>query len=164
MKIPLLLLPIILITTILRGSCQYFQPVSPQPPLPDSPLSYLYFSESDSYYKRVQGYEFRAEDGKLTAYFYMANEDELYPVEVDQPWVDVLNGFITEYAMTAWDGFHGSAPGLLDGTQFYIEFALKDGTTVKAGGYGDFPAGYGDATAAINAHFMQLLPEDMRDW
>ena len=73
MKIPLLLLPIILITTILRGSCQYFQPVSPQPPLPDSPLSYLYFSESDSYYKRVQGYEFRAEDGKLTAYFYMAN-------------------------------------------------------------------------------------------
>ena len=133
-------------------------------PVSGTPLSYLYFSESSSYFKRVQGYEYRAEDGKHTAYFHMANEEELYPVPVDQVWVDKLNSFITQYSMTRWNGFSGSAAGLLDGTQFYVEFTLSDGTNVKAGGYGDFPDGYGGASQAIDAHFLQLLPEDMRDW
>lgn len=133
-------------------------------PVTETPLSYLYFSESNSYFKRVQGYEYRAEDGRHTAYFYMANEEELYPVPVDQVWVDTLNGFISKYTMTAWDGFSGSNSMLLDGTQFYVEFTMDDGTTVKAGGYGEFPDGYGDASRAIEAHFMQLLPEDMRQW
>ena len=127
-------------------------------------LTYLSFSESNSYFKRVQGYEFRAEDGKTTAYFYMANEDELYPVPVDQAWVDTLTGFIHQYDMMAWDGFSGSAPGLLDGTQFDAAFTFADGTAVHAGGYGQFPGGYGAAAEAIDAHFMQLLPENMRDW
>ena len=133
-------------------------------PASGAPLSYLYFSESNSYFKRVQGYEYRAEDGKHTAYFHMAHEEELYPVLVDQVWVDTLNSFITQYSMTRWNGFSGSAAGLLDGTQFYVEFTLSDGTNVKAGGYGDFPDGYGGASQAIDAHFLQLLPEDMRDW
>jgi hypothetical protein len=128
------------------------------------PLSYLYFSESGSCFKRVQGYEYRAEDGRHTPYFHMANEEELLPVPVKQGWVDTLNGFIIRYGMMGWDGFSGSAPGLLDGTQFCVEFTLADGTSVKAGGYGDFPDGYGSASDAIDAHFLQLLPEDMRDW
>lgn len=133
-------------------------------PVSGTPLSYLYFSESNSYFKRVQGYEYRAEDGKHTAYFHIANEEELYPVLVDQVWVDTLNSFITQYGMIGWDGFSGSATGLLDGTQFYVEFTLSDGTNVNAGGYGDFPDGYGGASKAIDAHFLQLLPEDMRAW
>ena len=130
----------------------------------DLPLSYLYFSESGSYFKRVQGYEYRMEDGKHTAYFHMANEEELYPVPVNQGWVDTLNSFITQYGMKRWDGFSGSATGLLDGTQFCVEFTLSDGSNVKAGGYGDFPDGYRGASNAIDAHFLQLLPENMRDW
>ena len=31
-------------------------------------------------------------------------------------------------------------------------------------GYGRFPAGYGGASAAIETHFLQLLPEDMHTW
>ena len=169
----LLLLCILLGAALLLCACQLV-PDSPTAPVPTStpetapvsgaPLSYLYFSESSSYFKRVQGYEYRAEDGRHTAYFHMANEEELYPVPVDQAWADTLNGFITQYGMMGWDGFSGSAPGLLDGTQFYTEFTLADGSTVKAGGYGDFPDGYGGASQAIDAHFLQLLPEDMRDW
>ena len=131
---------------------------------PPSALTYLSFSESSSYFKRVQGYEFRAEDGKTTAYFYMANEEEPYPVPVDQAWVDTLGGFISHYEMMSWNGFSGSAPGLLDGTQFDVAFTFADGTAVHASGYGRFPEGYGEASDAIDAHFMQLLPEDMRDW
>ena len=130
----------------------------------NAPLTHLYFTEGNSYRKRVQGYEYRAEDGKHTAYFYMANEEELYPVPVDHAWVDTLNSFIAEYGMMGWNGFSGSVAGLLDGTQFYAEFTLSDGTSIKASGYGDFPEGYGGASKAIDAHFMQLLPEDMRDW
>ena len=129
-----------------------------------APLTYLYFSESNSYFKRVQDYEYREEDGRHTAYFHMANEEELYPVPVDQAWVDTLNSFINLYGMMGWDGFSGSVSGLLDGTHFYAEFTLSDGTNVKASGYGDFPDGYGGASQAIDAHFLQLLPEDMRDW
>ena len=181
MKKRLLLLIFLLCAAALLSGCQYLPddiavllsraPAVGEPqvtaapiPLPDVPLSYLYFSESNSYYKRVQGYEYRAENGTHIAYFYMANKEELYPVPVDQAWADTLNSFITEYGMIAWNGFSGSVDGLLDGTQFYAEFTLSDGTNVKASGYGDFPDGYGGASKAIDAHFIQLLPEDMRDW
>lgn len=165
---------LLLAALLLLGGCRYLpgngkapQPSSspPEPPPePSSPLITLSFSESASYFKRVQGYEFRAEDGKYTAYFYMANEDEPYPVPVDQAWVDMLNGFIRQYGMMRWDGFHGSDNMLLDGTQFSISFSFADGTAVHAGGYGCFPENYGDASRAIDAHFLQLLPEDMHGW
>lgn len=134
------------------------------PGVPDASLTCFSFSESNSYFKRVQGYEFRAEDGKYTAYFSMANEEEPYPVAVDQAWVDTLAGFISQYGMMKWDGFSGSATDLLDGTHFDAEFSFADGTAVHASGYGQFPGGYGEASTAIDAHFMQLLPQEMRDW
>jgi len=134
------------------------------PPMPSSPLITLSFSESASYFKRIQGYEFRSEDGKHTAYFYIANEDEPYPVPVDQAWVDTLTGFIGQYGMMGWDGFRGSDSMLLDGTQFSISFTFADGTAVHASGYGRFPESYRDASRAIDAHFLQRLPEDMCSW
>ena len=154
---------LLLAGTITLCSCRCF-PALPPSPEADTPLSMLYFSESNSYFKRVQGYEYRNENGAPAAYFYMANEEDLYPVPVDQAWVDTLSGFIRQYGMMSWDGFRGSADGMLDGTQFSIDFTFADGTTVSASGYGKFPANYGDASSAIDAHFMQLLPEDMRDW
>ena len=160
MKKRAVLLCLLLGAVFLLGGCRKAAPdVKPL-----SSLTYLSFSESSSYFKRVQGYEFRAENGKTTAYFYMANEEEPYPVPVDQAWVDTLGGFIHQYGMMAWDGFSGSAPGLLDGTQFDVAFTFADGTAVHAGGYGQFPGGYGEASDAIDAHFMQLLPKEMRDW
>lgn len=160
MKKLAVLLCLLLGAVFLLGGCQKAEPdVKPL-----SALTYLSFSESSSYFKRVQGYEFRAENGKTTAYFYMANEEEPYPVPVDQAWVDTLGGFIHQYGMMAWDGFSGSAPGLLDGTQFDVAFAFADGTAVHASGYGRFPEGYGKASDAIDTHFMQLLPQEMRDW
>ena len=132
-------------------------------PASGTPLAWLYFSERGSSFKRVQGYEYRVEDGRHTACFHMANEEEACLVPVDQSWVDTLNRIITRYGMMGWDGFRGSAPGLRDGTQFCVEFTLVDGTGVRASGYGDFPDGYGDASRDIDAHFLQLLPEDMRD-
>lgn len=169
----LLLLCLLLASSLTLCACQHWpssmaEPTPSKPPtavpVSDAPLHYLYFSESSSYFKRVQGYEYRVEDGKHTAYFHMANEEEPYPVPVNQVWADTLKGFITQYGMMGWNGFSGSAAGLLDGTQFYVEFTLSDGTSVRASGYGDFPDGYGGASKAIDAHFMQLLPEDMRDW
>ena len=147
---------LLLAAVLCLAGCRYLpgQTAAPSPtpnPTPAARLTSLYFSEGGSYFKRVQGYEFRAEGDRYTAYFYQA-------------WVDTLNGFIVQYGIVGWNGFSGSSPGLLDGTQFSIDFTLDDGTQVQAGGYGSFPAGYGDASAAIDAHFMQLLPEDMRDW
>lgn len=167
------LLCLLICAAALLSACRH-QPGGTTNPAPTSlptttsvgnaPLSYLYFAEGNACRKRVQGYEYRAEAGKHTAYFYLADEEELYPVPVDQAWVDTLTSYITQYNMMAWDGFSGSFDGLLDGTQFYAEFTFADGTAVKASGYGRFPENYGSASDAIDAHFMQLLPEDMRDW
>lgn len=159
-----LLLCVFLGATLILGGCQRLPDKAAPPSVPSSTLTSLYFSENGSYFKRVQGFEFRTEEGRHTAYFYMANEEEPYPVAVDQAWVDTLNGFITQYDMVGWDGFSGSATGLLDGTHFLAEFSFADGTSMRASGYGRFPVNYGDASAAIDAHFMQLLPQDMRDW
>ena len=164
------LLPM-LAALLLLGGCRYLPEdiklpaLSPSPPpMPASPLITLSFSERTSCFKRIQGYEFRAEDGEYTAFFHMANEDGPYPVPVDQAWVDTLNGFIGQYGMMGWDGFRGSDSMLLDGTQFSISFTFADGTAVHAGGYGRFPENYRDASRAIDAHFLQLLPEDLRGW
>ncbi len=134
------------------------------PVIPDAALSSFSFSENNSYFKRIQGYEYRLEEGRSVAYFLIADEEEAYPVPVDQAWVDALTGFIHQHGMMAWDGFQGSDSMLLDGTQFSLNFAFADGTTVHASGYGIFPVNYGNASSAIEAHFMQLLPQNMRTW
>ena len=163
----IILLCILLGAAFLLSGCRRQLPDQKAPAeagLPDAALTEFSFSESNSYFKRVQYCEFRSEEGTNTAYFHMANEEEPCPVPVDQAWVDTLKGFIPRYGMMAWDGFSGSDSTLLDGTHFDVSFSFADGTTVHASGYGCFPHGYGDASAAIDAHFMQLLPEDMRDW
>jgi len=136
----------------------------PSRPVPEAALTYLSFSESSSYFKRVQSYEFRMEEGKANAFFWLANEEEPYVVPVDQEWMNTLTGFIRQYGLMGWDGFSGSASGLLDGTRFDMDFSFSDGTAVHARGYGKFPDGYREAASAIDAHFMQLLPKEMRGW
>ena len=140
------------------------QPDRPLRPVPEAALTYLSFNESSSYFKRVQSYEFRMEEGEPIVFFWLGNEEEPYPVSVDQAWVSTLKEFIRQYSLMSWDGFSGSAPGLLDGTRFEASFSFADGTAVHASGYGTFPSGYSEATSAIDAHFMQLLPKEMRGW
>ena len=138
-------------------------PCTAPPSLPGE-LVYLSFSERSSYFKRVQGYDFRTEDGVSTAYFWMAGEDEPYPVPVDDVWVAALTDIVQRNNMILWDGFSESDSMLLDGTHFYIALEFSDGTTVNANGYGCFPENYGNASKAIDALFLHLLPEEMRDW
>jgi len=141
--------------------CQQEQPSRP---VPEASLTYLSFSESSSYFKKVQSYEFRMEEGEPIVFFWLGNEEEPYPVPVDQTWVNTLTSFVRQYSLMKWDGFSGSATGLLDGTRFDMDFLFSDGTVVRASGYGKFPDGYREATSAIDAHFMQLLPKEMRGW
>ena len=138
--------------------------VTPLPnPLPGE-LTHLYFSETHSYFERVQHYEFFAENGIYTVHFWLTNEDEPYPVTVDQAWVDTLTDIVYRNNMVLWNGFDKSSSVLLDGTSFIVTLKFSDDTSVNARGYGKFPDSYGEASEAIDAHFMQLLPEEMRTW
>ena len=132
--------------------------------VPDSPLSRFSFSENSTYIRPVQGYEYRAEDGVRTVFFHLTYEDEPLAVPVAASWADGLTGLISQYGMMSWNGFDKNDSLLLDGTQFSVSFAFADGTSVTARGYGRFPPNYSDATEAIEAHFLQLLPKDMRVW
>lgn len=131
--------------------------------MPDSPLVRFEFSEQASYMKPVQRCIFSAEQGAYTVSFYLTGEEDAFIAAADQAWVDQLTELIRQYEMMAWDGFQGAAPGALDGTQFILSFAFADGTCVSARGENRFPQGYRQAAAAIDAHFMKLLPESLRD-
>ncbi len=68
--------------------------------------------------------------------------------------VDALYAVIEKYDVVSWDGFSESEPGVLDGEGFWLEFALTDGTTVRASGDNAFPPHYFDA---INELFDILV-------
>ena len=53
---------------------------------------------------------------------------------------------------------------LLDGTHFSVVLKFSDGTTVSASGYGEFPENYGHVAKTIDALFLPLLPQELRDW
>lgn len=154
---------LLLCTAILLCGCRAL-PIIQVPDIPNSPLLSLYFSESHSYVTPIQGYEYRLEDGKHMVYFELSYPDEPYSVQADQRWTDTLLQFIRQYEMMGWKDFRGSDSHLLDGTQFFCSFAFADGTKITASGYGEFPGHYSEASAAIEAHFRQLLPEDMLGW
>lgn len=171
MKKRSIFLVVVMGAVLLLGGCLPQGKKAPDPagapssmPVSASSLTYFYMSESSSYFKRVQGFEFRAENGANTAFFQMANEEEPYPVPVDEAWVKQLEEIVRENNMASWNGFSQSDSTLLDGTHFFVELIFSDGSCVSASGYGRFPAGYGEASEAINTLFMQLLPEEMRDW
>ena len=178
MKTRLFLPLVLLCVAICLSGCQLLQfggllpeptePPSVSPcvgplPLPGHLVSFS-FSESHSYRTRVQGYDYREEDGKHTAYFWLTDEEEPYAVPVDEAWVDQLQNIVYANNVIQWDGFSESDTTLLDGTHFSITLEFSDGTTVNANGYGSFPAYYGNVSKALDALFLQLLPEDMRDW
>ena len=68
---------------------------------------------------------------------------------VDDSVGEALLKVIDKYGMTAWDGFNGSTPYVLDGQGFRLEFDLTDGASVLATGDNAFPEGYFDAVGAI---------------
>ena len=112
--------------------------------------------------QRVLGYEFRLENGRHTAYFSLANEEELYPVPVDAAFATALTDLLRQHGMMAWDGFNQSVSALMDGTSFSVSFSFADGTRVHARGYGAFPPGYSQAASALDDLFLPLLPKELR--
>ena len=148
---------------LLLSSCMLLVACAPAA-VPASPLSRFSFSENSAYIRPVQGYEYRAEDGMHRVFFHLSHADEPLAVPAEASWAEGLTGLIRQYGMMGWNGFDKSDSLLLDGTQFSVSFAFADGTSVIARGYGRFPPNYSDAAEAIEAHFLQLLPEDMRGW
>ena len=148
---------------LLLSSCMLLCACAPAA-VPDQPLSRFSFSESSSYIRPIQGYEYRMEDGAHRVFFHLAHADEPLAMPVEASWADGLSGLIRQYGMMGWNGFDKSDSLLLDGTQFSVSFAFTDGTSVTARGYGRFPPNYSDATEAVEAHFLQLLPKDMPVW
>ena len=68
-----ILLCLLLGAAFLLGGCQ--KPVlngkePAEHSVPDAALTEFSFSESNSYFKRVQSYEFRMEEGKANAFFF----------------------------------------------------------------------------------------------
>lgn len=168
------LLCLILMLTLLFAGCTKGVDSPAVPPAPEASrapaalpgeLVSLSFSETHSWYSRVQGYEFSAEGGAYTAGIWLADDSEKpYLVPVDKAWAEKLEDILARYDTLQWDGFHGNDKMLLDGTSFGIMYTLSDGTSVTAGGYGKFPKGYGGAAAEIDEMFLRLLPEELRDW
>lgn len=61
--------------------------------------------------------------------------------------------------LSAWDGFAGNQPGMLDGEGFRLHIAYADGTDIDARGDNAFPEGYFETKSAINDFFCGLMEQ-----
>lgn len=61
--------------------------------------------------------------------------------------------------LSAWDGFAGNQPGVLDGERFHLHIAYADGTGVDAWGDNAFPEGYFETKSAIDVFFCGLMEQ-----
>ncbi|MBO7410779.1 MAG: hypothetical protein J6T92_02535, partial [Ottowia sp.] len=73
--------------------------------------------------------------------------------------VAALEALLARLNLATWDGFKGSARGVLDGTDFGFSLAYTDGREVQASGSNRFPRGYGEARDALVAFFDALLEQ-----
>ena len=102
------------------------------------------------------GGEMRPEIREITlegSEYWLREDWDAEPVPLDAAWAEALLRVIEECGLTAWDGFHGSDPWVLDGESFSLDFTLSDGTAVSASGENDFPPGYREASGRLREIF-----------
>ena len=67
---------------------------------------------------------------------------------------DGLLAELTEtYDVAGWDGFDGTAEGVLDGEGFLLTITWENGFSIHASGENAFPARYGDFRDAVRELF-----------
>ena len=87
------------------------------------------------------------EDGSLMK----AKNDEEEPADQEMP---VLLAELAEaYGVAGWDGFDGTAEGVLDGEGFLLTITWENGFSIHASGENAFPARYGDFRDAVRELF-----------
>jgi hypothetical protein len=62
-----------------------------------------------------------------------------------------------ELGLKSWDGFSGTASGVLDGDGFSVSVEFAGGERVHASGYMRFPRGYRMAKDALFSFFEGVL-------
>lgn len=61
--------------------------------------------------------------------------------------------------LSAWDGFSGDNPDMLDGESFHLDITYADGAGISAWGSNAFPEGYFNTKSAIDDFFCKLMEE-----
>ena len=74
---------------------------------------------------------------------------------IDGKYLDRLADIINENKVAEWDGFSGSANGVLDGSGFVLKVKYDDEKTIEAHGYMMFPANY----RTVSDKFEELFAE-----
>ena len=86
-------------------------------------------------------------------------DDDALKTDVDEDFSVRLGAILAEYGVAEWDGFDEADENVMDGIGFSLHVTMGDGSTIDAGGYMEWPEGYGKAAAAIHDLFLGLYRE-----
>ena len=78
----------------------------------------------------------------LTSKLYGYPEDKVFEVELSDEDISNIIKLLQDNNVVKWDGFNGSARGVLDGTSFYFKVVTKDNVIIDASGYMKYPRNY----------------------
>ena len=74
----------------------------------------------------------------------------------DEAFLEKLLALLTEYKVSAWDGFSVSNPNVLDGTSFSLSVGFREEEkNISAHGYMSFPPRYRDFRDALGELFKE---------
>ena len=117
----------------------------------------FFYSCSGESVDAIRSFEIRRTDrGYLADILLLAGQVRLI-LSITEEEVAALSGSLGD--LSAWDGFSGEDPCMLDGESFRLNIAYAGGLVVAARGNNAFPEGYFDAKSAINAFFYGLMDQ-----
>ncbi len=143
----LILLSFVLL--FLTGATRAFAEKSPEGPV----LTSLWFFLGGSMMPRSWEVRFDVDPPVI-----LENDGEARPFGAEA--AAALKQAVLDFRVSAWDGFLGSDPNVLDGEAFSLELTYADGTTIHASGENAFPEGY----HAFRNGFYAILQQEKREF
>ena len=67
---------------------------------------------------------------------------------------------LNSYRVSQWDGFRGGNKFVLDGDSFSLYIQYKDGKSIDAHGYENWPKNYSDVKNYLIQVFSEVIPEE----
>ncbi|MBR7069767.1 MAG: hypothetical protein IKI30_04905 [Oxalobacter sp.] len=147
----ILLSSIIVITGVLLSGCGTGKEISAL-----SSVSYCYTSGSMAYSNC--SYSLRSVKGKYIAKVRPVGvpDEKAVEAEVDETVMREIEAVFKKYEVGQWDGFKKYNRNVMDGRSFSLSLMMKNGDSLDASGYMEWPKNFSSVRQELDAIFMKI--------
>lgn len=125
-------------------------------------IKYLRLSYSNGYAMYAYTiYEIDYMDGKyiLTTKPYGVPDEEVQKEEISKEDIKKIEDILSNYDVSAWDGFNKTDKNVLDGDSFSFSLKYDDDRTVSASGYMRYPNNYREVKQELESIFKNYYKD-----